>query len=90
MLDIIGTLYDAGLYDEAGETIVAPAPLAGWHVNTTPEHMAAHPELDPFVITPTVLRRVWAGDDPEAPVMTVALQFADEAEGRTALGLPPA
>lgn len=85
MIDIIGHLFDPPA-EEGGEPVL----LDGWHVNTTPEHLAAHPELGPFVITPTVLRRVWAGDDPEAPVMTVALQFADEAEGRTALGLPPA
>lgn len=57
-----------------------PEAAEGWHVNTTPQVLAARPELEPFVITPATLRRVWAGDDPANPARTVALRFADEAE----------
>lgn len=34
-IDIIGTIYTAGEYDEEGSVIVAPEPLPGWHVITT-------------------------------------------------------
>jgi len=60
------------LYNDDGE------PLTGWHVNVTPDMVTA--ELEPFVVTPSRLRRVWAGDDPVEPEITVALRFADEAE----------
>ena len=80
MIDIIGIIYDAPA-EEGGE----PVALSGWHVNTTPEYMAEHPELEPFVVTPSHLRRVWAGDDPVNPVSTVALKFADEAEALSVL-----
>jgi hypothetical protein len=79
--DIIGTLYDPPA-EEGGE----PGLLAGWHVNITPD--ALSPELEPYVVTPSRLRRVWAGDDPEAPVLTVALRFADEAEALTFFPAP--
>ncbi len=82
MIDIIGIIYDTPT-EEEGE----PVALTGWHVNTTPEYMAEHPELEPFVVIPSALRRVWAGDDPVNPVSTVALKFADEAE---ALAMIPA
>lgn len=84
MIDIIGIIYDAPA-EEGGE----PVALSGWHVNTTPEYMAEHPELEPFVVTPSHLRRVWAGDDPVNPVSTVALRFVDEAEAIDVIGLPP-
>lgn len=80
MIDIIGIIYDAPA-EEGGE----PVALSGWHVNTTPEYMAEHPELEPFQIVPSALRRVWAGDDPVNPVSTVALKFADEAEALSVL-----
>ena len=34
-VDIIGTIYTAGEYDEEDIVIVAPEPLPGWHVITT-------------------------------------------------------
>lgn len=92
MIDIIGPLYTPGVYGEpdpeTGEqaVITPPVQLDGWHYNTTPETMAERPDLVPFVVTPSALRRVWAGDDPVNPTMTVALRFADEAEAVTALG----
>lgn len=57
-----------------------PNLLSGWHANITPADLT--PELEPYVVTPSRLRRVWAGDDPTNPVLTVALRFADEDEGR--------
>ena len=61
--------------------------VEGYHVNTTVADLAEHPELEPFVVTPSTMRRVWAGDDPESPQWTVALRFADEAEAIKVLGL---
>lgn len=61
--------------------------VPGYHVNTTVADLAEHPELEPFVVKPSSLRRVWAGDDPDNPQWTVALKFADEAEARAVLGL---
>lgn len=89
MIDIIGTIVEPGTYDAEGAEITPPVALPGWHVNTTPEYMAEHPELEPFVVTPSHLRRVWAGDDPVNPVSTVALRFVDEAEAIDVIGLPP-
>lgn len=80
--DIIGPLFDPPLVE--GD---APVPLAGWHINTTPAGLAAQPSLAPYVVTPSRLRRVWAGDDAANPTATVALRFADEAEARAVLGL---
>ena len=79
-IDVIGPLY-APPSEEGGEPILLP----GYHVNVTPDEMT--PELVPFVVTPSLLRRVWAGDDPTNPQWTVALKFADEAEARAVLGL---
>jgi hypothetical protein len=64
--------------------------LFGYHVNIDVALMV--PELETFVIPPpgftlNSLNVVWAGDDPEAPRVTVPLLFADEAEARaSALG----
>ena len=84
MFDIIGPLFDPPP-EEGGE----PVALDGWHVNVTPGYLIEHPELEPFVVTPSHLRRVWAGDDPVNPVSTVALRFVDEAEAIDVIGLPP-
>ena len=74
-LDIIGPIYD-------GATL-----LEGWHVNTTEAGLATNPDLVAFVVTPRQLRRVWAGDDPLDPDLTVALRFDSEAQARAVLGL---
>lgn len=80
MIDIIGPLYDPHPTDpEAPATL-----LPGWHVNTTPDYLAEHPELAAFVVEPSPLRRVWAGDDHDNPVMTVPLRFTDKAAARLA------
>lgn len=88
--DIIGTLIDPGEYDAEGEEITPPVTHDGWHVNILTEGLAERPDLEPYVVTPSRLRRVWAGDDFEAPVMTVALVFPDR-EAAEAMGfVPPA
>jgi hypothetical protein len=74
-VDIIGVIFN-----DPAEPMGEAVAIEGWHVNTTPDYLAAHPDLAPFVVTPAVLRRVWAGDDPANPSQTVALRFADEAE----------
>lgn len=58
----------------------------GYRLNTTAEVLAARPELAAFRVEPPRMIRVWAGDDPEAPTVTVALRFADEAEAAEVLG----
>ena len=60
-----------------------------YHVNLptwpqTPDDFVT-PELAPFRRTPPLLSRIFAGDDPENPTMTLALRFADEAEARDVL-----
>jgi hypothetical protein len=80
--DIIGTLYDPPAI-EGGE----PVSLPGWHVNVTRRVMIQRPALEAWRVEPETLRRVWAGDDPDDPTVTVALKFDSEAEGRAALGL---
>lgn len=67
-----------------GEPRPEPTPIAGWRVNITPALLSLRPDLEPFVMTPPV-RRVWAGDDPAAPALTVALRFDDESEAREIL-----
>ncbi len=85
MIDIIGDLYEPVEFPEGfvpGDPEPAPVQIAGWHVNVSPEVLADRPELEPYVVTPEPFRRVWTGDDPNAPTMTVALLFEGEAEGR--------
>lgn len=92
MIDIIGLLYTPGVYGPpdpvtfARAEITPPILLDGWHVNTTPDYLADHPELEQFVVSPSTLRRVWAGDDPQNPTQTVAMRFADETEARGFVG----
>ena len=80
--DIIGTLIDPGTYDAEGEEITPAVTHDGWHVNILTEGLAERPDLEPYVVEPSRLRRVFLGRDAD----TVALVFADEATGRTALG----
>lgn len=82
-LDVIGPLFDPPAV-EGG----APVELAGWHVNATLAGMAERPDLDGFVVTPSRMRRVWAGDDAVTPILTVALRFVDTAEADVALTPP--
>ena len=81
MIDIIGALYSPPA-DPADE----PVRLWGFHVNVTPEVIEARPDLAAKVHQPATLRRVWCGDDPAAPTMTVPLRFNGENAAREALG----
>jgi hypothetical protein len=82
-LDVIGPLFDPPTV-EGGD----PVGLAGWHVNATLAGMAERPDLEAFVVTPSRMRRVWAGDDPVTPALTVALRFAEATEADAALATP--
>lgn len=75
-IDIIGPLYEPHPTDPEGEPVLLP----GFHVNVTPDLMMERPELEAFRVEPSPLRRVWAGDDPVNPVVTVPLRFADQKE----------
>lgn len=80
-IDRIGLLFDPPPTPD-GE----PVELAGWHVNLTPATMAGRPDLAAYVVTPSRLRRAWAGDDPAAPTLTAPLRFADAAQAQSLLG----
>lgn len=88
MIDILGALYiipphpPGWTLDDGPSEAVA---LPGWHVNVTPAVLAARPDLEASVVTPDLMRRVWAGDNPAAPTQTVALRFDDQAAAETAL-----
>lgn len=59
-MDIIGVIYnDDGVYDDEGELVTPPTPMAGWHVNfkgTLPDGWSAN------VVTPNTPYRIFAGD----------------------------
>lgn len=80
-IDVIGELFTPPA--EEGAPAVR---LPGWHVNITRAGLQARPELASFVVEPSHLRRVWAGDDPSSPALTVALRFEDEAHAHEVLG----
>lgn len=99
MIDVIGTIFARPALPEGyvpmpeGDLIPDAELRAGWHVNTTPEVLEQNPALADYVITPSTMRRVWSGDDPQAPSATVALRFADQDQAEAVLGamslLPP-
>lgn len=80
-IDIIGAFYD--LPDSPEELRVR---RYGFHVNVCPSVLASNPHLETRIVTPLALRRVWSGDDPAAPIETVALRFNGEVAAREALG----
>lgn len=67
------------------DVIGALAQLSGWYVNATPAALTARPALSSYRTALSPLRVVWAGDSPTSPALTVALQFASEAEARAQL-----
>lgn len=75
---------------ETGQEIVT-AWRTEYHVNlptwpqTPDEFVAERPDLAPYRREPPLLSRIFAGDDPAAPTMTLALRFTDEAEARGVL-----
>ncbi len=86
MFDMIGVLRRDAVYDADNVLTHAEVIYPGFHVNTTTAILAERPDLEPYVVTPETLMRVWAGDDPDNPTMTVALRFADEAEALAVIG----
>lgn len=81
--DVIGILYRAPVDPDDLNEVRIPYP--GWRVNITAEGLAQRADLAPYVVTPARLRRVWAGDDPADPDVTVALAFESEAEALSVL-----
>lgn len=64
-LDIIGTIYEGGEYDEEGEVITPPAAIPGYHVNMLGD---VPPEFEPYVIeAPENPYRVFAKGPPLPP-----------------------
>ena len=74
-IDVIGTLYTPGTYDNEGATITAPVALPGWHVITTHPISAWAAKL----VTPTAPTRVFGG------AATVFYTFNDQAEFNAAM-----
>jgi hypothetical protein len=80
--------YVDAIDEETGETFSVPTGvMEGYRLNTTAAELSARPDLEAWRVTPSHLARVWAGDDPENPTITVALLFADEAEAVAVLGV---
>jgi hypothetical protein len=72
-------IYGDPITEDAGHTYrPVIGYVDGYHVNVAPQVYTA--EMEPYAVTPTVPRRVFAGAE------TVFLRFADEAEARSALG----
>jgi hypothetical protein len=71
-------IYGDPITDDEGNTyrpVMGYVP--GYHVNIAPQAYTA--EMEPYAVTPTLPRRVFAGAE------TVFLRFADEAEARLVL-----
>ena len=56
-IDVLATLYTPGEYAEDGTELVAPEPMAGWHLNILGDVPA---KALPFVVEPTLPRCVFA------------------------------
>lgn len=81
-IDVIGLIFQ----EVEGEEVEL-VPEEGWHVNITLKGLEEMPELAEFVVEPSTLRRVWAGDDFRSPAWTVPLKFESEEQAKTLLGL---
>jgi hypothetical protein len=63
-IDVIGTIYEGGTYDDEGEVIDPPLALDGFHVNT----MGLAPEAwDEFLVVVNTPARVFLGGPTQAP-----------------------
>ena len=80
MFDPFGPLVIPAEYDEEGVETQPERVFSSWHVNCSPDELEANPALADYVVTPSVMQRVWLGDDHTDPTMTVALRFTDETE----------
>ncbi len=71
-------IYGDTITDDEGNTYrPVTGYVDGYHVNIA--HQVFTPELEPYAMTPSLPRRVFAGAE------TVFLRFADEAEARAVL-----
>ena len=59
-IDVIGTIYEGGQWDEEGNEIVAPTKLDGWHVNVRLSEGENEELLKDYTVFPENPRRVWA------------------------------
>lgn len=58
-IDVLGTLYEGGQWDEEGNEIIAPTPIEGWHVNIRLVDGEDVEPLLPYAVTPATPIRVW-------------------------------
>jgi hypothetical protein len=58
-IDVIGTIYEGGEWDDEGNVITEPAALQGWHVNVRLVGNENPTPLEEFAVIPTTPRRVW-------------------------------
>jgi hypothetical protein len=70
MIDIIGTIYDPGTYDEEGNELTPPVAQPGYHVNV----IQLTDAMLSYVVEPATPSRTFAGQD------TYYLRFADRDE----------
>ena len=61
-IDVLGTIYNGGSWDEEGNELEAPVAEPGWHVNLRCLEGETSEHLDAFLVNPTPAtpRRVWA------------------------------
>jgi hypothetical protein len=61
-IDVLGTIYNGGSWDEEGNEVEAPVAEPGWHVNVRCLEGETSEHLDAFLVdpTPATPRRVWA------------------------------
>ena len=55
MIDVIGTIYTAGTYDEEGNVITPPEPIPGYHVNSLEQIK----DCNEYLIIPEHPRRIF-------------------------------
>jgi hypothetical protein len=72
-IDVIGTIYEGGTYDEEGEVIDPPVALDGWHVNTAG---LAPESLDAYLVVVNSAARIFLGGPTQAPSTDVLEQIA--------------
>lgn len=70
MIDIVGTIYSPGTYDEEGNELTPPVAQEGYHVNV----VELTPDLESYLIEPNTPSRVFAGS------VTYCLRFTDRDE----------
>jgi hypothetical protein len=71
-IDVIGTIYEGGTYDEEGELIDPPVALDGFHVNTA----GLAPEAwDQYLVVVNSPARVFLGGPTQAPSTDVLEQI---------------